>query len=233
MSPAARREQFIVLGRDLIKRVSLDRVSIESVAQAAGVSRGLVFHYFSSKQDFHLALASAQADELLAATAPDDSLGEPIEVLRASIGSFIDFITEHRYAYAAFLRGSVSGEHEMRRIIDDSRSVIADRILARTDAFGVTSTPAVEMSVRGWIAYVEEVALCWLDRPVIARAQVLDLMVNSLFAIATVTDAGGGVDTVTDAGGGVDTVTDAGGGVDTVTDAGGGVDTVTDAGGQT
>ena len=37
MSPAARREQFIVLGRDLIKRVSLDRVSIESVAQAAGV----------------------------------------------------------------------------------------------------------------------------------------------------------------------------------------------------
>nr|WP_245548447.1 TetR/AcrR family transcriptional regulator [Gordonia araii] len=183
MSPAARREQFIALGRDLIKRVSVDNVSIESVAQAAGVSRALVFHYFSSKQDFHLALAQAQAKELVEATKPDDSLGEPVVVLRAAMASFLDFITEHRHAYTAFLRGSASGDPEMRAIVDQSRAVIADRILERTAVFGIDHTTTVEVAVRGWIAFVEEVALTWLDRSDMSRDAVLDLMVDSLFGI--------------------------------------------------
>ncbi len=191
MSPAARREQFVALGRDLVKRVSIDNVSIEAVAQAAGVSRTLVFHYFSSKHDFHLALAHAQAQELLAATEPDDSLEGPGAVLRAAASAFLDFVTEHRHAYAAFLRGSSSGDPEMRRIVDESRRVIADRVLDRTLAFGVARTPAVDLAVRGWIAFVEEVALTWLDRPEMGREQVLDLMVDSLFAIGAATDPDG------------------------------------------
>ncbi|MFT4200006.1 MAG: TetR/AcrR family transcriptional regulator [Gordonia sp. (in: high G+C Gram-positive bacteria)] len=191
MTPAARREQFIALGRDLIKRVSLDNLSIESVAQAAGVSRALVFHYFSSKQDFHLALAQAQAAELLTVTAPDDSLGEPIDVLRSGMGAFLDFVSEHRHAYTAFLRGAAAGDDEMRRIVEETRTVLADRILDRTDAYGMVRTPTVELAVRGWISFVEEIALSWLDRSEPTRDELLDLVVNSLVAIGGVVDPDG------------------------------------------
>ncbi|GED97414.1 TetR/AcrR family transcriptional regulator [Gordonia crocea] len=189
MSPAARREQFIALGRDLVKKVAIDNVSIEAVAQAAGVSRALVFHYFSSKQDFHVALAQAQADELLAVTAPDDSLGEAVDVLRSSMSGFLDFISEHRHAYTTFLRGTGSGDPQMRRVADDTRTVIADRILDRTQVFGIDRTPAVELAVRGWIAFVEETALTWLDGSEMPRDEVLDLIVESLFAIGSVVSA--------------------------------------------
>ncbi|QKT09078.1 TetR/AcrR family transcriptional regulator [Gordonia sp. X0973] len=188
MSPAARREQFIALGRDLVKRVSAEKVSIESVAQAAGVSRALVFHYFASKQEFHVALAQAQADELLSVVQPDPAIAEPVEVLRASMNAYLDFVTENRHAYTAFLRGTAAADPQMRRIVDTTRSRIAAMIQERTVVFA-DWTPTAELAVRGWFAFVDEIALIWLDGSRLTRAEVLDLAVESLLALAPVTGA--------------------------------------------
>ena len=70
MSPDSRREQLIELGVRLFATHSLEDLSIETLAEEAGISRGLLYHYFGGKQEFHTAVVRRAADNLFAVTAP-------------------------------------------------------------------------------------------------------------------------------------------------------------------
>ena len=64
MSTDARREQLLASGAELLGRRPYDEVSIEEIAAAAGVSKGLLYHYFPTKQDFLLAALERGQGEL-------------------------------------------------------------------------------------------------------------------------------------------------------------------------
>src|SRR5581483_404686 len=74
LDPAARRAQLIELGVQMLATRTLDELSVEDIATQAGISRGLLFHYFASKQEFHVEVARAAAAALIARTAPDPAL---------------------------------------------------------------------------------------------------------------------------------------------------------------
>ena len=57
LSTDARREQLLDAGAELLGRRPYDEVSIEEIATAAGVSKGLLYHYFPTKQDFEIGRA--------------------------------------------------------------------------------------------------------------------------------------------------------------------------------
>ena len=76
MNKQAIRNIAVVLGAAAL--------SVDDIAQQAGISRGLLFHYFSSKQEFHLEVARAAAQELLRRTMPDQSK-PPLEALHESL----------------------------------------------------------------------------------------------------------------------------------------------------
>lgn len=187
MTPAARREQFIELGMAMLRDHSLEEVTTEAIADAAGVSRALLFHYFQSKQDFHVALASAQAEMMLARTRPDPTVGDPLEILRVSMSEFVDFVYENAGAYRAMLRGASSSDPALQEIFARTRAAMSARILDHSEALGVNATPLVAMAVNGWLAFVEEVTLQWLaDDSAVDRAQLLGLITGSLPMLASV-----------------------------------------------
>ena len=189
MSPEARRDQLIALGLQMMSERPLDEVSIDAIAEVAGVSRALLFHYFDSKQDFHVAIARAQGEEMLRLTAPDESLDDPLAILSSSLSAFVDYVSEHRSAYTAFLRGASSTDPAMRAVIDGTREAMAERVLDHAPALGVEVTPAVRLATFGWIAFVEEVTIGWLTDEQISREQLLALIGSSLPAIAGVASA--------------------------------------------
>ncbi|QTI71311.1 TetR/AcrR family transcriptional regulator [Gordonia polyisoprenivorans] len=189
MSPEARRDQLIALGLEMVGNRPLEQVSIDAIAEVAGVSRALLFHYFESKQDFHVAIARAQAQEMLDCTEPDDSLGDPLRVLGASMSAYVDYVTENRSAYMALIRGSASADPAMREVFDHTRSVMAGRVLEHAPALGIEPTPVVQMTVHGWIAFVEQTTISWLTDPVITREELLSVISSALPALATVVGA--------------------------------------------
>ncbi len=71
LSPDVRREQLLDLGVRMLATRTLDELSVDVLSEEAGISRGLLFHYFKNKQDFHRAVVQRAADELLARTQPD------------------------------------------------------------------------------------------------------------------------------------------------------------------
>src|SRR3954465_9328590 len=91
LNPEARRAQLIDLGVEMLATRRLDELSVELIAKAAGISRGLLFHYFPSKQEFHLEVARAAAAEMIRRTQPDPALA-PVDALRAALPSFVDYV---------------------------------------------------------------------------------------------------------------------------------------------
>jgi AcrR family transcriptional regulator len=56
LSRAERRDQILDAANALFAEVGYDAVSIEDIAGAAGVTRGLVHHYFGGRKEVYLAL---------------------------------------------------------------------------------------------------------------------------------------------------------------------------------
>jgi AcrR family transcriptional regulator len=106
---------------------SLDTMAIDDIAAEAGISRGLLFHYFPTKRDFHVAVARAAAQELLDRTVPDPGL-PPMAQLRAAVEAFVDHLTDNRDAYVAFIRGSSGGEPQLIEVCESTRTAFTDRV---------------------------------------------------------------------------------------------------------
>ena len=74
LSPEDRRAQLLALGAELFASLPYDEVHIEAVAEQAGVSRGLLYHYFPTKRAFFAALVREGAARMAADTEPDIGL---------------------------------------------------------------------------------------------------------------------------------------------------------------
>jgi AcrR family transcriptional regulator len=115
LSPAQRREQLLDLGVRLLADRSLDELSIDLLAEEAGISRGLLYHYFGNKSAFHEAVVRHAADDLVAQTAPPPG-GEPLERLLASVAAYVDYVTANFEGYVSLVRGAAGGNEALRGI---------------------------------------------------------------------------------------------------------------------
>ncbi|MGL4304916.1 MAG: TetR/AcrR family transcriptional regulator [Mycobacteriaceae bacterium] len=182
LSPQDRQEQLITLGLEMLAERSIEQVSVEEIADQAGVSRGLLFHYFSSKQDFLLSIVRKVSEDMLTYTTPDLTL-EPLDTLRVSLSAYVDYISENGRLYVALLRGAAGQNAQFQEVFEYNRSQVLERVLAVGERMGIERSNRIILSVRGWIALVEETAISWLKEPVISREELLDTITLSLPAV--------------------------------------------------
>lgn len=185
LDPAQRRDQLLALGMEVFGRGGLDRISIEEIAKTAGISKGLLFHYFANKRGYQLEIVRRASAELLAATEPDPDLA-PMSRLRDSIERYVDYVSERREAYISQLRGPASAEPEFVAVFEENRKQTVARVLdslPTLDGFDFDRTE-VEVAVRGWIAFVEETTISWLRGQQISREQLVELNFRALPAVA-------------------------------------------------
>lgn len=161
MSREQRRAQLLELGMQAVTESSFDEVSVEQVAEAAGISRGLLFHYFPTRRDFLVAIAEAGAEQLLEVTAPDPDL-EPLAQLRAGIAAYVDYIVDRREAYLSLVRGAAGGDPGMLEVVRRTRRRLVGRL---TDGLGIAPEEVsghLRTALHGWLGFVEEAAVAWL-----------------------------------------------------------------------
>jgi AcrR family transcriptional regulator len=177
-----RRAQLIELGLRMLATRTLEELSVEALALEAGISRGLLFHYFRSKQEFYREVARAAAADLLARTEPDESL-PPLERLRAGLSAYIDYVVENSDGYVSLVRGAASGDEGMRAIFESTRAAQAQRVLDTLDQLGLPFGPESVIAIHGWVAFTEEAIVRWLPERPISREDLLTLLTNSLPAL--------------------------------------------------
>jgi AcrR family transcriptional regulator len=190
MSPESRREQLLDLGARLLATRTLDEISIELLAEEAGISRGLLYHYFGNKQEFHVAVVRRAVADIYAITAPRD-IADPLEQLSVSLGAYVDYVTENYTGYVSLIRAAAGGNEELRAVYQEARGALTGRIFEiagseQLAALGVVDSPATRLLVDGWAALVENVTVAWVQDPHgISRDDLLHRLATALPAIVT------------------------------------------------
>lgn len=175
MATDERRAQLIELALRLFSTRGFDDISIDEIAREAGISKGLLYHYFPSKKAFFVAAVEVAAIRLLEATrtAAERDLGDPIGSLRAALDAYLDFVEERATAFRFLMRGGISGDIEVREILDATRERIVEDMLE-----DVPRTPSALIVARGLLGFIETASLDWLERRGVTRDELRDLIVT-------------------------------------------------------
>ncbi|MFD3915136.1 TetR/AcrR family transcriptional regulator [Streptomyces sp. NPDC058603] len=197
LSVEERRTQLLDAALGLFAHRAPEEVSLDDVAVAAGVSRPLVYRYFSGgKQQLYEEALRSAADELERCFT-EPPVGPPTERLGRVLDRYLAFVDQHDTGFSALLRGgSVCETSRTSAIVDEVRRAAAEQILLHLGTGGGTgdgtAAPGarLRMLVRTWIAAVESASLIWLDeekRP--AADELRDWLVDHLIALLVVTAA--------------------------------------------
>jgi len=191
LTPEQRRAQLLDLGVRLLATRSLDELSIDLLAEEAGISRGLLYHYFGNKHDFHEAVVRRAADDLIATTTPPAD-GDPMTRLVTSLAAYVDYVVANHEGYLSLVKAAAGGNETLREIYEEAREALNGRVF-REDQRGqiLPDTPATRLLVRGWSAMTEELVLSWIADPAgLTREQLLDVLAASLPALVATIPAG-------------------------------------------
>ncbi|AHH96661.1 TetR/AcrR family transcriptional regulator [Kutzneria albida] len=180
LSPEQRRSELLGIGARLFAQRPYEEVWIEEVAELAGVSRGLLYHYFATKRDFFAAIVREESEQLYALSDPDPALPNE-QRLAAALDVYLDYVQQHEHGFRAVHRGAASADEGIRAIVREGQSRQAERIMAAL-APGELGAEVLRLAVRGWFSFLTTVCLDWLDNPEISREQLRDLCARTLLS---------------------------------------------------
>ncbi|CAM5563834.1 TetR/AcrR family transcriptional regulator [Streptomyces xanthochromogenes] len=189
LSVEERRTQLLGAALTLFAHRAPEDVSLDDVAEAAGVSRPLVYRYFpGGKQQLYEAALRSAADELELCFA-EAQTGPLTQRLTRALDRYLAFVDEHDAGFSALLQGgSMAETSRTTAIVDEVRRAAAEQILVHLEV--TEPGPRLRMMVRTWIAAVEAASLIWLDedkQPPLPELR--DWLVDHLVALLTATAA--------------------------------------------
>ncbi len=161
LDPAQRREQILDAANALFAERAYDEVSIEDIASSAGVTRGLVHHYFGGRKEVYIALL----ERLVAVR--EEQLPPPVgRSARArvadSVSRWLDWTEQNRTIWLATLgRGEDIAHPDVRAIvIDRVRRAVA--ILAAHHADIADDSPRLRYALECWTGLNRAATRRWL-----------------------------------------------------------------------
>jgi AcrR family transcriptional regulator len=155
LAPDERRAQLVALGVASLADRPLEALTIEYLSAQAGVSRGLLFYYFGSKQGLHREVVSTARDSMLHATEPAGHF-PPLSRLHDTLTRIVQFVRDHRGTFFSLVRGAASGDREVREVVEQARAVQAERVIAVFLEMGVADSEMLRIALRAWVAFAEQ-----------------------------------------------------------------------------
>lgn len=178
-----RRDLILAAARRVFVRTNPQDASTAEIAREAGVTRGLVHHYFGTKRGLYLAVV---AD--LAAALPElvhtDLTGRPIDdVVEVNLVSWLDSIERDHELWMALLgAGTVGHDPEVDAILSDARDQAIER-MAANQAQGAEPTEELRLILRVFMGAVEAAAREWAMHGRASREQVHVLLKGTVLAM--------------------------------------------------
>ena len=174
----ARRDRLLEVGRRHFLARPYEEVSLDDIASEAGVSHGLLFHYFSNKRGFYREALRSFLERRPVVAHLDPGL-EGRDRLRAGLEEHLDLVEDQASNYRLLLHGGPGSDEEIHAMLEGFRSRGVERILAGIGVDRPTSRQRI--AVRGWVGFVEGAVQEWLaGGRDLDRAELVDLLAGSL-----------------------------------------------------
>src|ERR1700681_12871 len=174
-----RRRQLIDAGSALFAQYAFEEISMRQIAEAAGVSKALLYHYFPNKIELFKAAVNEHAAELQRLIEPDGQ-GTPIEQLSQSLDGYLLWIERNAETWAKLMQ-SATALPEARDIVEHFRAATLENILLRLTGKR-SPRPALRTALQGWLGYIDAAILDWVHNRDLTREQLRDLLIAAFGA---------------------------------------------------
>jgi AcrR family transcriptional regulator len=178
LDPGQRREQILDAANALFAERGYDEVSVEDIASSAGVTRGLVHHYFGGRKEVYIALL-----ERLGALR-EEQLPRPVgRSARARLGDtvsrWLDWTEQNRTIWLGTLgRGEDIADPDIRAVVTAlvSRAVA---LVATHHADIAHDTPRLRYALECWTGLNRAATRRWLQGE-LTREATHELLASTL-----------------------------------------------------
>lgn len=179
-----RRRQILDAASRLFALRPYSSVPMREIADAAGVARGLLHHYFGSKRALYLEVARELLKVPALPQTRDDDARDG-DLWARSVDGWLDLMEANRATWLAAVRAGETGhDPQLRQIIDDASELVAERVIEALGMDGRTASPELRAVVRAYGGLAQEATREWLERDRLSRAQVRVLLIGAMPLIA-------------------------------------------------
>lgn len=196
LSPEDRRAELLALGAEVFGKRPYDEVRIDEIAERAGVSRALRYHYFPDKRAFFAAVVKDEADRLYENTNMDDVTGLTMyEEIRVGVLAYMAYHEQNPEAAWAAYVGLGRSDPVLLGVEDDAKNRQMEHIMSRINQLltelNTSMEPDVERHLRvilhGWLALTFEICRQRIIDPTTDADKLADACAHALLdAIARV-----------------------------------------------
>ena len=177
-----RRQRILDAATVLFRERPYDGVSLDEVAEAAGVARGLISHYFGTKRGLYIEVVR-WVTGVESFPIPEYVRGAtPLQRLAESLDGWLEGIERNRDLWLDSYRAASSmGDAEIAELIEKVREDTALRLVAVL-GLGPADSLAPEMRglARAWTGFGEAAVLQWLIYERLTRGQVRELFLETV-----------------------------------------------------
>ncbi len=183
LSTKERKAQLLRLGVDLFTETPYENISIDDIAKAAGISKGLLYHYFPNKRSFYVASIELALQALVSTTIPEQKTDAPAhELLRCGLQRYLDFVDENASSYTFLMRAGLGIDPRVIQMVRDTRRKHLESMM---DDAGVSMDNAlVRNALAGYLGCVEASCIDWLDHRDLDKEQLLAQLMQQFMHIA-------------------------------------------------
>ena len=162
LDPTQRREQILDAANALFAARAYDDVSIEDIASSAGVTRGLVHHYFGGRKEVYIGLLErlgAQREEELRPPRGRSARARVAD----SVSRWLDWTEANRTIWLATMaHGEDIADLEVKRAVGDLvRRAVA--LLTAYHADIAEDSPRLRYALECWTGLNRAATRRWLD----------------------------------------------------------------------
>jgi AcrR family transcriptional regulator len=178
LAPGQRRDQILDAANALFAERAYDDVSIEDMASSAGVTRGLVHHYFGGRKDVYIALLERLGAQREADLRPPVGRSARARVAD-TISRWLDWTEANRTIYLGTIaHGDDIADPDVRRVVADlMRRAVA--LLAEFHADIAQDSPQLRYALECWTGLNRAATRRWL-RGQATREATLEVLASTL-----------------------------------------------------
>jgi AcrR family transcriptional regulator len=180
MPAGARREAIIEAAIAAFSANPLETVSLDDVAERAGISKALIYEHFASKRELYDATLRASHAKLVTLVLESIAGTEgPEERMRAGTDAFLRFVEAHREAWQMVHRNVADPEiaPTLQNVQDEARALVGELLQAfapeESPVEGMEMGVAIEVFAQQIVGAGQALANWWDDNRDVPREVVL------------------------------------------------------------
>ena len=159
-----RRIQLLEAANDVFTTRGYHAAAMDDIADAAGVSKPVLYQHFGSKLDLYLALLDISCDRLVDVVREAlDSTGDNADRVVATMGAFYEFVSsasgEFRFVFESDLTGDGQVQRRLWRVNNEIADAIAEVIVSdtglaadRAKLLAISLVGTAQVSARWWVS---------------------------------------------------------------------------------